>query len=640
MKTTNCLASIILFSLLAAPFASAEVPSNELTPAEQKSGWQLIFDGVSTEGWRNFKQDKASDGWKVKDGALVRSEKGAGDIMTKKQYEHFELSLDYNISKGGNSGVMFHVTEEESTPWRTGPEIQVQDNIDGHDPQKAGWLYQLYKPTNPGWVKRVESQAGIKSSDVVDATRKAGEWNNLYLRIHPNSCEVCLNGVSYYKFKKGDTEWDKRVAASKFAAFPKFGKASKGHICLQDHGNLVSYRNIKIRVLLESGKLPEPVDGKLDVAFEPAFPNLKWADFEGTDERGKPHALRPIVLTHANDKTNRLFVAVQRGRIFVFDNDHEVKTSQVFLDIEKQVQDWRSGNEEGMLGLAFHPKYKTNGQFFVYYTSKDEPHTSVVSRFTVSKNDPNKADPKSEVVVWKLKQPFANHNGGSIAFGPDGYLYIALGDGGSRNDPLRNGQNLQTQLGSILRIDVDQQDDKKFYGIPSDNPFVGGKSRPEIYAYGFRNVWRISFDSVTGDLWAADVGQDLWEEVNIVSKGGNYGWSIREGAYPFGDTDIPTAKPIEPVWEYDHQIGKSITGGYIYHGKRVPELQGRYLYADYVTSKIWALKYDAKSGKVTSNDAIIGGGLPVLAFGEDANGEIYFFTESLAGKSIFRFKAK
>jgi glucose/arabinose dehydrogenase len=633
-------------SLLVAQFAImaqvavAEVPLNKLTPAEERSGWQLLFDGASTTGWRNFKQDKASPGWEVKGGAIVRSNNGAGDIMTKQQYEYFELSLDFNISKGGNSGVMFHVTEEESTPWRTGPEIQVQDNVDGHDPQKAGWLYQLYTPTKPSWVKRFEDQVGLVTPDIVDATRPAGQWNNLYLRIHPNGCEVCVNGVSYYKFKKGDADWDKRVAASKFAQFPKFGKATKGHICLQDHGNLVSYRNIKVRVLPENGHLPEPIDGELKVTVEPAFPNLKWANWEGIDEKGKQHALRPIVLTHANDGSNRLFVAAQRGRIFVFDNDQDVKQSHVFLDIEKQVQDWRAGNEEGMLGLTFHPKYKDNGQFFVYYTSKDEPQTSVVSRFTVSKDDANKADPESETVIRKLKQPFSNHNGGSIAFGPDGYLYIALGDGGSRNDPFQNGQNLETQLGSILRIDVDKQDGDKQYGIPGDNPFVGGKAEPEIYAYGFRNIWRISFDSKTGDLWAADVGQDLWEEINLVTKGGNYGWSIREGAYPFKNIDDPKAKPIEPVWEYDHQLGKSITGGYVYRGKRVPELQGRYLYADFVTAKIWALDHDKKSGKASGNYAIESGRLPVLAFGEDANGEIYYFIESVTGKSIYRFKAK
>jgi len=642
---TLSVASLFLTQLVTTQIALAEVPLNKLTVAEERSGWQLLFDGASTKGWRNFQKEEVSPGWEVKDGAIVRAKGGAGDIMTKEQYEYFELSLDFNISKGGNSGVMFHVTEEEKTPWRTGPEIQVQDNVDGHDPQKAGWLYQLYKPTKPGWVKKAEDKVGIESPDVVDATRPAGQWNNLYLRIHPNSCEVCINGVSYYKFKKGDADWDKRVAASKFAAFPKFGKANRGHICLQDHGDLVSYRNIKVRVLPEDGELAEPIDGELDVTGELAFPKLKWANWESVDASGKPHPLRPIVLTHANDDSNRNFVATQRGRIFVFENDHDVTESHVFLDIEKQVQDWRRGNEEGMLGLAFHPKYKSNGQFFVYYTSKDEPHTSVVSRFTVSKDNPNQADAASETVIWKLQQPFANHNGGSIAFGPDGYLYIALGDGGSRNDPMRNGQNLTTQLGSILRIDIDKSEGDKQYGIPSDNPFIDArvidaKARPEIYAYGFRNIWRISFDSKTGDLWAADVGQDLWEEINVVTKGGNYGWSIRESAYPFREVDVPAAKTIEPVWEYDHQIGKSITGGYVYRGTRVPELQGRYLYADYVSAKLWALDYNKESGKVTRNDAIRGGVLPVLAFGEDANGEVYYFVSSVRGESIYRFKKK
>ena len=208
--------------------AHAEVPPNELTVAEQKAGWRLLFDGKSTKNWRNFKADKVSDGWQIKNGELVRAGNGAGDIMTDEQFGEFELSLEYKISKGGNSGLMFHVTEEESTPWRTGPEIQIQDNVDGHDPQKAGWLYQLYKPSKPGWVKSVESQAGIKAPDVEDATRPAGEWNQIYLKISKRQCQVVLNGVRYYNFVKGNADWDKRVAKSKFSKFPKFGKAEKG----------------------------------------------------------------------------------------------------------------------------------------------------------------------------------------------------------------------------------------------------------------------------------------------------------------------------------------------------------------------------------------------------------------------------
>ncbi len=208
--------------------AQASEP-NTLTPEEKAAGWRLLFDGKTTDGWRNYRKDSISPNWKVVDGALTRVG-GAGDIITKDQFEAFELVLEYKISKGGNSGVMFHVTEEENTPWMTGPEIQIQDNKDGHDPQKAGWLYQLYKPE-------------------IDATNPAGEWNQLRIIISPAKSEVYMNGKKYYEFVKGSDDWNQRVAKSKFASMPKFGKPTKGHIALQDHGNEVAFRNIKIREL-------------------------------------------------------------------------------------------------------------------------------------------------------------------------------------------------------------------------------------------------------------------------------------------------------------------------------------------------------------------------------------------------------
>jgi len=289
--------------------------------------------------------------------------------------------------------------------------------------------------------------------------------------------------------------------------------------------------------------------------------------------------------------------------------------------------------------LAFHPDFKNNGEFFVSYSTQKEPRSSKISRFRISKDTPHQAD-DSEEVVMTLPQPFANHNGGSIAFGPDGYLYVALGDGGSRNAPIKNGQNLGTLLGSILRIDVNSKTGDKNYGIPADNPFVKVEgAKPEIYAYGFRNVWRIAFDRKTGHLWAADVGQDLWEEINIIVPGGNYGWSKWEASYPFNN--LTGAKdPIDPIWEYDHRVGKSITGGYVYRGTRLPELAGKYVYADYVTGKIWALEYDEAAGKVTKNLAISDGGIPVLAFGEDEQGEVYYIIGAVTGKGIYRFEKK
>lgn len=635
-----CRISLLVLVTISAPTAtqSADIPLNGLTPAEARGGWKLLFDGETTKGWRNYQAKEVSDGWVVKDGLLEWTRKKAGDIITTEQFENFELSLEYRISKGGNSGLMFHVTEEEKRPWQTGPEIQIQDNVDGHDPQKAGWLYQLYKPVKPAWAKRFEEQAGIKTADIDDATRPAGEWNHLYLRISPQQCEVAMNGVSYFKFKKGNDDWNKKVAASKFAKYANFGKATKGHICLQDHGNPVAFRNIKIRELTEDGSVADPVDGKLPLKGKLAFPNLKWEGFEGVDERGRIRNIRPMILTGAGDGSNRMFAATQRGAIYVFPNDPEAKEAKIFMDIRNQVHDWKKDNEEGLLGFAFHPNFKQNRQFYLYYSSEKELRTSIVSRFQVSADNPNVADPDSEEIVMKIPQPFSNHNGGSIAFGPDGYLYIGLGDGGGRNDPLGHGQNLSTLMGSILRIDVNGRDSGKNYAVPKDNPFVDRDgAKPEIYAYGLRNVWRLAFDRKTGDLWAADVGQDFWEEINIVQPGENYGWSVREASFPFSNKPV-TAKdePVAPVWEYDHQVGKSITGGFVYRGSALPELQGWYVYADFISGKIWALKYDKASGKVTKNMSIASTGFPVLAFGEDDAGELYYTLETVDGKGVYR----
>lgn len=205
-----------------------DAPVNTLTDAEKAAGWKLLFNGKTTEGWRNFKKETIGSGWKVEEGTLVRKEGGAGDILTVEQYDSFELVLEYNISKGGNSGLMFHVTESEKTPWMTGPEIQIQDNKDGHDPQKAGWLYQLY-------------------SSEKDATKPPGEWNQLRILITPEKCQQFMNGEKYCEYVKGSDDWNERVAKSKFAKMLQFGKPTKGHICLQDHGNLVAFRNVKIR---------------------------------------------------------------------------------------------------------------------------------------------------------------------------------------------------------------------------------------------------------------------------------------------------------------------------------------------------------------------------------------------------------
>jgi len=352
-------------------------------------------------------------------------------------------------------------------------------------------------------------------------------------------------------------------------------------------------------------------ESPLPLKMERAFPELR--------------ILRPTVFTTAGDGTDRIFTTTQQGIINVMPNDQKITEIGTFLDISDKVMYKDKENEEGLLGLAFHPKFKENGQFFVYYTTRDAAHTSVISRFRVSKDDPKVADPESEEELMRIPQPFWNHNGGNIIFGPDGYLYIGLGDGGSANDPMGHGQNLETLLGSILRIDVDHQEEGKKYAVPKDNPFVGKKNaQPEIYAYGVRNIWGMSFDKKTGLFWAADVGQNIWEEIDIIVKGGNYGWNVREGFHKFaGKEDKTPEGMIDPIWEYHHDLGKSITGGHVYRGKRLPDLVGYYIYADYVTGRVWALKYDEKAKKVTENRSIASETMPYMSIGEDADGEIY-----------------
>lgn len=374
------------------------------------------------------------------------------------------------------------------------------------------------------------------------------------------------------------------------------------------------------------------------------FENLEWPNWINGEETGKPIDPRPVVITGAGDGTNRMFFATQYGAIFVARNDPETRELKPFLDIRERVIKFKwNENEEGFLGLAFHPNYKENGEFFVYYTARptpEHPHQSIISRFRRSADDPDRADPASEEVLLRIEEPYWNHNGGTLVFGPDGYLYIGLGDGGWGGDPHGNGQNLGTLLGSILRIDVDHKDPGLEYAIPKDNPFVDVPgARGEIWACGIRNVWRPTFDRATGTCWTGDVGQNEWEEIDLITKGGNYGWNVREGLHAYHDGATDSFKPgpnyvrapgplIDPILEYHHKVGKSVTGGYVYRGKRVPALEGQYLYADYVTGQVWALSYDSTTKKVTANRTIRESGTPVLTFGEDDDGEVYFVSES------------
>ncbi|MHB8902226.1 MAG: PQQ-dependent sugar dehydrogenase [Thermoguttaceae bacterium] len=379
-------------------------------------------------------------------------------------------------------------------------------------------------------------------------------------------------------------------------------------------------------LLLASAPAGVPLS-KMSVAEPPVFRPIDTSPLMGSPdpmplepERVFPGLSldRPLELTFAPDGSDRVFVVEQEGLIHVFPNRNDVAKTEIFLDIREVVS--REGNEEGLLGLAFHPDYAKNGQFYVYYSTR--PRASIVSRFQVSADNPNRADRRSQQQVMKIDQPYSNHNGGCIRFGPDGYLYIGLGDGGSAHDPHGNGQNLGTLLGSILRIDVDRADPGKNYAVPKNNPFVGREGAcGEIWAYGIRNIWRMSFDRQTGQLWAGDVGQNRYEEVNLIRRGGNYGWKIREGFHPFEPDAPQTGGPlIEPLAEYFHSEGLSITGGGIYRGTRLSRYQGAYFYGDYVSGQVWIVRHDGS--RVTENRKVAQTGLAISAFGEDAEGEM------------------
>ena len=340
---------------------------------------------------------------------------------------------------------------------------------------------------------------------------------------------------------------------------------------------------------------------------------------------------RPTYVTHAGDGSGRLFVLEKPGRILIVQDGSVLSTP--FLNITNVVHD--GGNEQGLLGLAFHPDFANNGRFFVAYTTTD---TNSVAEYRVTGSDPNVADPSSARVLMAIPDQYSNHNGGMLAFGPDGYLYIATGDGGSSGDPLDSGQSLDTLLGKILRIDVDSGDP---YGIPDDNPFVGqAGAKGEIWAYGLRNPWRFSFDRETGDLWIADVGQNRLEEINFqpASSGGgeNYGWRIMEGTSCFRpQTGCDPSGLVLPIFEYGHNQGCSVTGGYVYRGSAVAGLRGTYLFTDYCSGNLWATQRTGTGFETERVGSIIGG---ISSFGEDEDGELYILNDH--GGALFRVVAE
>ncbi len=338
-----------------------------------------------------------------------------------------------------------------------------------------------------------------------------------------------------------------------------------------------------------------------------AFPNLTFTN--------------PTDIQYPGDGSDRLFVTENSGQIWVFENNPGVTERTLFLDIDTRVE------SQGLLALTFHPDYSNNGYFFVNHTrEQDGTRGSVIARYQVSTVNPDSADFFSQYVFIGLDHPYNGfHAGGSLLFGPDdGYLYVTMGDGGDQHDPGGNGQDLTTMQGTMMRIDVDNAGSGTFYSIPVDNPYAGNSSgyREEIWVHGLRNPWRASFDPITGLLWCADVGQNGWEEINLIVKGGNYGWDIMEGTSCHEPvTGCDTTGLIPPLWQYDHPTGFSITGGYVYRGTAAPELYGKYIYADYSNGQIWALEYDGINPPV--NTLVKQTALRITSFGVDDNNEMY-----------------
>jgi glucose/arabinose dehydrogenase len=375
----------------------------------------------------------------------------------------------------------------------------------------------------------------------------------------------------------------------------------------------------------ESDGAPPDSDGEIsrpDVAIERAYPGLTFN--------------QPIAMLQAPGAPGSWFLLERGGRLWRFGNQDDVTTRSLVADLSGRVS---TDGEGGALGIAFHPQFATNGRVFVSYTAPGSPLESRLSEF-ISSDGGESLNAAGERFLLTVPQDYSNHNGGHIAFGPDGFLYFGLGDGGSANDPLGRAQDTTNLLGAMLRIDVDTGDP---YGIPGTNPFAGnplcvqgfgGGNCPELYAWGLRNPWRWSFDSGSGALWLADVGQNAWEEINLIERGGNYGWPVREGAHcnpNLGSDSCSSEGFIDPVAEYGHELGSSVTGGYVYRGSRIPALSGSYVFADFVSGRIWRLE---QAGAGFNLDELLRVSSGIVSFAQDAEGELYLL--NLSGGGIHR----
>jgi glucose/arabinose dehydrogenase len=498
-------------------------------------------------------------------------------------------------------------------------------------PPVRGDIRQVMAPKE----KLLAARAAVMSDglDHVYVTVLDGSEALARMKLKDGSLEQLADGLGFTSAICGDVHGRVFILCEdRLWGIPRPGEKPVKLLDEMDWGLSIAYHPVTRQLLLTNKDslvaLPATIPGwevdetPLPVETEPAFADVKWTGWDDGQASGKVNRFRPIVLTHAGDGSGRTFVATQHGVIHIVEKG--AKESKVFLDIQAKTLFKDTEDEQGLLGLAFHPNYKTNGEFFAFYTDKSKVRENVLCRFRVSKDDPNKADPASEQELMRISHKYWNHDGGTVCFGPDGYLYLVLGDGGSANDPDDHGQKTDTLLGKILRIDINAKGENTPYAIPKDNPFVGNaKYRPEIYALGVRNPWRLSFDRKTGQGWFGEVGQNLWEEINLLEKGANYGWRRRESLHPFGaDGTGPKKEFTDPIWEYHHEVGKSITGGHVYRGTALPALDGYYLYADYVTKRVWGLKYDEKAKRVTANRPIKAADGSWMSFGEDEAGGV------------------